>query len=160
MKSTNLILAAIALLGGLAAACGGTAAPVATATATVAAPKATTAPATATATPTAAAAAVLSTANVTALEDGEKYSYDPSKLTLKAGEITVKLMNKAGNVRPHTFSVKDASGKDIVKSDRVQPGASADVKFTLTEAGQYSIYCNITGHVDKGQTGTLTVVRN
>ena len=54
----------------------------------------------------------------------------------------------------------DASGKDIVKSDRVQPGASADVKFTLTEAGQYSIYCNITGHVDKGQTGTLTVVRN
>ena len=160
MKSTNLILSAIALLGGLAAACGGTAAPVATATATVAAPKATAAPATATATPTTAAAAVLSTATVTALEDGEKYSYDSNKLTLKAGEITVKLMNKAGNVRPHTFSVKDASGKDIIKSDRVQPGASADVKFTIAEAGQYSIYCNITGHADKGQTGTLTVVRN
>ncbi len=157
MKPLNLILPITALLAATTIGCGGSTPPAATAT--MAAPKAAaTTPAPAATTP--AATAPASTASVTAIEDGDsKYSYDNNKLTLKAGEVTVKLTNKAGNQRPHTFSVKDAAGKDIVKSDRVQPGASADVKFTVAEAGTYQIYCNIMGHADKGQTGTLTVVK-
>ena len=160
MKSTTLGLTMATILAGALVGCGGTTPPAATTTATTAAPKAaTTAAATAAAaTPTAAAAAA-STIAVVALEDGDsKYSYDNAKLTAKAGEVTVKLTNKAGNVRPHTIAVQDASGKDIIKSDRVQPGATADVKFTVTE-GTYRIYCSLMGHADKGQTGTLTVVK-
>jgi len=166
MKRTTLGLMATILAAGTLIGCSGNTPPAATVTATVAAPKAATAAATtaaataaaATAT-TAAAAAPASTIAVVAIEDGEKYSYDNSKLTAKAGEVTVKLTNKAGNVRPHTFSVQDAAGKDILRSERVQPGASMDFKVNLPDAGTYKIYCNIMGHADKGQTGTLTVVK-
>ena len=165
MKHTTLGLTMATIFAGALIGCGGSTAPAATATATVAAPKAATAAATtpaATATPTptaAAAVAAASTIAVTAVEDGEKYSYDNNKLTAKAGEVTIKLTNKAGNVRPHTFSVQDAAGKDLLRSERVQPGASMDFKVNLPEAGTYKIYCNLTGHADKGQTGTLTVVK-
>ncbi len=169
MKRTSIGLLAATVIATLSIACNSTSTPPpATATATTAAPKATaaaTTPAPAATTPapaatTPAAAAASSSIALIALEDGDsKYSYDNSKPTAKAGEITVKLTNKAGNIRPHTFSVQDASGKDILKSERVQPGASMDFKVTLPEAGTYKIYCNIMGHADKGQTGTLTVVK-
>ena len=71
----------------------------------------------------------------------------------------MKFANKAGNQRPHTFDVKDASGKEIFRSDRVQPGQAADLKFTVADAGTYQILCVLQGHADKGQTGTLTVVK-
>lgn len=162
MKRTTLGLTMATILAGTLIGCGGTTPPAATVTATTAAPKATTAattPAPAATTPAATPAAA-STATMIALEDGDsKYSYDPNKLTLKAGEVTVTLTNKAGNQRPHTLFVKDASGKEIAKSERVQPGASLDVKFTVAEAGTYQLYCNLMGHADKGQTGTLTVVK-
>ncbi|RLT36752.1 MAG: hypothetical protein DWI58_18145 [Chloroflexi bacterium] len=161
MKRTTLGLTVATILAGAVIGCGGTPPPAATVTATTAAPKATaaaTTPAPAATTPAAAAAA--STATMIAVEEGDsKYSYDPNKLTLKAGEVTVKLTNKAGNQRPHTLFVKDASGKEIAKSERVQPGASLDVKFTVAEAGTYQFYCNLMGHADKGQTGVLTVVK-
>jgi plastocyanin len=108
---------------------------------------------------TPAASAAASTVTLVALEDGEKYTFDQATLTVKAGEVTVKLSNKEGNRRPHTFAVRDASGKELVGSARVQPGASADVKFTIAEAGQYTFYCNLMGHEDRGQKGTLTVVK-
>lgn len=165
MNRTTLGLTLATILAGAMIGCGGTtpaptptpAAPKATAAATT--PAATAAAPTAAATTPAAAAAAVSTVGVTAVEDGEKYFYDNSKLTMKTGEVTVKLTNKAGNVRPHTFSVKDAAGKDLIRSERVQPGGSLDVKFTLPADGQYQIYCNIMGHADKGQTGTLTAVK-
>ncbi len=165
MKSKHLILAATAVLAATLVACGGAeekAAPTA-ATTKAAAPAATTAAATAAAsTPTATPTAVAATSigALTAGEEGEnKYFFEPNKLTLKAGEVTVKLTNKAGNQRPHTLAVKDASGKEIFRSDRVQPGQAADVKFTVADAGTYQILCVLQGHADKGQTGTLTVVK-
>lgn len=172
MKRTMIGLLATTLIAGLTIACNDTPAPKATATATAAGTTATaaaTTPAAAKATAAAttpapaattpAAAAAPSTIAVTAVEVGDKYSFDPATFTVKAGEITVKLTNKAGNERPHTFFVKNAAGTEIAKSDGVQPGASADVKFTIADAGAYQIYCNIMGHVDRGQTGTMTVTR-
>lgn len=172
MKRTTLGLTMATILAGALVGCGGATPPAATTTATIAEPKAATTAAATAAAPKAAttaaataaaaapaAAAAASTIAVVALEDGDsKYSYDNAKLTAKAGEVTIKLTNKAGNVRPHTIAVQDASGKDIIKSDRVQPGATADVKFTVTE-GTYRIYCSLMGHADKGQTGSLTVVK-
>ena len=127
------------------------------------APAPTTAPAAATTvvptpTPTPTVVAV-STIAMTALEDGEKYSYDPAKITMKTGEVTVSLANKAGNKWPHTISVKNAAGTEVIRSARVQPGASLDVKFTLPDAGVYQILCVQMGHADMGQTGTITAVR-
>lgn len=162
MKATTLGLSAMTILAGALIACGGggeKATPTAAAK-TTATPVATTPAPTPTATPTATPAP--SSVALTAIEENEnKYLYDPAKLTVKAGEITVKLSNKAGQQRPHTFAVKSltAGGTDIIRSERVQPGASLDVKFTIAEPGTYTFYCILQGHEAKGQTGTLTVVK-
>lgn len=168
MKKTVLLSVAVTATLALAA-CGGEEAPAATSTpiaaatqaATAAAKASATATATAaaSATPAAAAAATTQTVSMTALEDGEKYSFDPASLNLKTGEVVVKLANKAGNARPHTFAVRDAAGKELVRSERVASGANGEVKFALTEAGTYQFFCGLQGHEDKGQRGTMTVTK-
>lgn len=129
-----------------------------TAAATQAATATAAAKAAATATPTATPAGP-QVVSLTALEDGEKYSYDQMALTAKTGELTIKLANKAGNARPHTVAIRDAAGKEIGRMDRVASGANGEMKFTLAEAGAYQIFCVLQGHEDKGQKGTLTVTK-
>ncbi|MEI6136510.1 MAG: cupredoxin domain-containing protein [Chloroflexota bacterium] len=156
MKRTTLGLFIAAPLAGLMIACGASAPPPAPATAT-AAPSTPTLSATPTPTPTPAAA--VSSIEIASLEDGEKYSYDPGKIVMKAGELTVKLVNK-GVKWPHTLAIKNpAGGTDLFRSDRVKLGDSADLKFTLSEPGTYQIYCTVTGHETKGMVGTLTIVK-
>lgn len=161
MKKTALLMS-VAVTASLAlAACGSEEAPAAskstpTAAATQTATAAVKAAATATPTATPAGPQVVS---LTALEDGEKYSYDQMALTAKTGDLTIKLANKAGNARPHTVAIRDAAGKEIGRMERVASGANGEMKFTLAEAGAYQIFCVLQGHEDKGQKGTLTVTK-
>ena len=163
MKQTVLLMSVAATAALALAACGSEAAPAASkSTPTAAATQAATATAApkASATPTATATpAGPQTISLTAVEDGEKYSYDQMALTAKTGELTVKLANKAGNVRPHTIAIRDAAGKEVGRSERVAVGANGEMKFTLAEAGSYQIFCVLQGHEDKGQRGTLTVTK-
>jgi uncharacterized cupredoxin-like copper-binding protein len=45
----------------------------------------------------------------------------------------------------------------MAKTDRIMPGQSGRLEFTIREAGTYEYYCNLPGHADRGQKGTLTV---
>ncbi|MEI6666414.1 MAG: cupredoxin domain-containing protein [Chloroflexota bacterium] len=162
MKFTALVTAAAATV--LTLACGSTAP--AASTPTAAATSAATAAATAAAKTTATAAATSAPAaaaavSVTAVEITDaKYEYNPSTLAFKTGDTQVKFENKAGNQRPHTFTIKNAAGTEVFRSDRIQPGTSADLKISLAEAGTYKFLCVVQGHEDKGQTGTLTVTKS
>ena len=94
---------------------------------------------------------------ITSSEDGEKYSFNPSALTLKPGQqVVVRLVNAAGSTKSHGFQLKAADGTDIVKSEVVKAGASLDIPFTVPAAGKYQFLCFQRGHADRGQTGTLT----
>lgn len=162
MKKFALLMSVAATASLALAACGSEEALAAKSTPTAAATQAATATAAAkaaaTATPTATPAGP-QVVSLTALEDGEKYSYDQMALTAKTGELTIKLANKAGNARPHTVAIRDAAGKEIGRMDRVASGANGEMKFTLAEAGAYQIFCVLQGHEDKGQKGTLTVTK-
>lgn len=165
LKTTSLLTALVG--AALTLACGSTA-PAASSTPTAAATSAATAVATAAAKTTATTAATATSApaaaaavSVTAVEITDaKYEYNPSTLAFKTGDTQVKFENKAGNQRPHTFTIKNAAGTEVFRSDRIQPGTSADLKINLAEAGTYKFLCVVQGHEDKGQTGTLTVTKS
>ncbi|MGE0026003.1 MAG: plastocyanin/azurin family copper-binding protein [Thermoleophilia bacterium] len=76
--------------------------------------------------------------------------YVESKLTAKAGEITIKLTN--ASAVPHDVAIDGAPGV----SDEVQDGGTAELTVNLP-AGTYQYYCTVPGHRQAGMVGTLTV---
>ncbi len=84
-----------------------------------------------------------------------EYYFAPDMLSVQPGPITINLTN-VGPERPHAFNVRDADGNDVFTSDRIQPGESSNLEFTLDE-GTYQFYCPVTGHADRGEVGTLIV---
>ncbi|MGD9891724.1 MAG: cupredoxin domain-containing protein [Dehalococcoidia bacterium] len=88
-----------------------------------------------------------------------EYFYDPQDLRVKPGTVALTMTND-GPERPHTFVVKNKSGDgDLFKSERVPVGGPVTLEFTVMEEGTYEVYCNLPGHADRGQRGTLTVSR-
>lgn len=126
---------------------------------TTQAPQATAAAATSAPTSPPAAAATPAAPQTIEIKAGD-YFYEPNALRARPGAIVVKMANE-GPERPHTLTVKTLSGAgDLVRSDRVAVGQTGTVELNLTEEGTYQLYCNLPGHADRGQTGTLTVSRS
>jgi uncharacterized cupredoxin-like copper-binding protein len=105
----------------------------------------------------------------------DEFTYDPSTITVKAGEdFTVTFENNGA--LEHTFNVLKA-GEEIehVKEDigdeehlheallfdmhEVPAGGSETATFTApSEPGEYTFVCVVPGHIDAGMVGTLVVV--
>lgn len=77
------------------------------------------------------------------------FFFTPSTLTLKAGERVVLHIDSVGR---HTFTVKEL-GINV----ETPAGAITDVAFTPTKKGIFEMYCDVAGHREGGQTGTLVV---
>jgi len=93
---------------------------------------------------------------IQAMEQGQTYLFSKAELRVKPGPVTVRFSNAATSGRPHTFDVKTKDGSgDIVRSDRVDPGKTLDVTFTIPDAGTYQFICLLPGHADRGQKGSL-----
>jgi plastocyanin len=124
----------------------------------VAAATRTPAPAAAAATPSPAPApAGPQVLTVRAMEQGNRYMYDPDTITVRAGTVVVTFTNE-GPERPHTFNVRNLGGSgDLVRSGQVAVGQTRQVEFTVNQPGTYEFYCSLPGHADRGQRGTLTV---
>ncbi|MGH2587543.1 MAG: plastocyanin/azurin family copper-binding protein [Dehalococcoidia bacterium] len=88
------------------------------------------------------------------------YFYAPTDFQVRPGTVVVTMTNE-GPERPHTFTIKNQTGDgDLFKSDRVPVGGEpVTLEFAVTEEGTYELYCNLPGHADRGQRGTLTVSR-
>lgn len=93
------------------------------------------------------------------------WSFDKTKLTAKAGKVTIELHNGSGlghNVRVHTGKCcfkpgyKDLGGTEVIGAT---PSDSRDtIRATLDlEPGTYTFLCSIPGHFQTGQHGTLVV---
>ena len=144
-------VALVALALGLAA-CGGDADDSGAAPATTAA----TAPATpiptteSTPSDTGGGAAAGATALALQADPTGQLKFVESKLTAKAGEITITLTN--ASAVPHDVAIDGAPGV----SDQVQDGGTAELTVNLP-AGTYEYYCTVPGHRQAGMVGTLTV---
>jgi plastocyanin len=84
--------------------------------------------------------------------DASALKFDPSKLTAKAGKVTLQMANPSG--LPHAVSIEgngvDVDGNTVGKGGTST--ASADLK-----AGSYDFYCPVDGHRAAGMVGKLTV---
>ncbi|MCW3013732.1 MAG: hypothetical protein JWO02_824 [Solirubrobacterales bacterium] len=109
-----------------------------------------------------AAAATTTTAAPTGAASTVKLSADPSgalkftttKLTAKAGTVTVAMKNPSGSGVPHAIAIEgngvDQDGKTV------QPGGTSTDTLKL-KPGTYDFYCPVPGHKAAGMTGTLVV---
>jgi uncharacterized cupredoxin-like copper-binding protein len=93
------------------------------------------------------------TLEVSAAPDGG-LSFNPSKLTAKAGAVTIAFENPSASGEQHAVAIR-GSGADKA-SPVVGPGKNATLEVDL-EAGDYTFYCPVGGHEKAGMKGTLSV---
>ncbi|HEX6350202.1 MAG TPA: cupredoxin domain-containing protein [Candidatus Dormibacteraeota bacterium] len=82
------------------------------------------------------------------------FSFTPSDIQAKAGSPEFYLVNEGK--ASHDMTIMDASGKELARSELVQPGNTA-VFDTKLSAGSYKVICSQPGHADAGMRATLTV---
>lgn len=107
---------------------------------------------TATATATTAGASASGGQTVKLAADPSALKFNTSKLTAKAGTVTLKMSNPSGI--PHAVAVEgngvDKDGNTVMK------GGTSTVTAKL-KPGTYTFYCPVDGHRQAGMKGTLTV---
>ena len=82
---------------------------------------------------------------------GKEFSYDPDKLTLKAGEGSTVVLRNTGSIE-HDITVDGAKFKLTV------PGNNERQKvLKVDKPGTYEFYCSLPGHKSAGMKGELTV---
>ena len=84
------------------------------------------------------------------------YRFEPAKIEVAPGEaVAVKLVNKSDH--PHNIEFELPSGEKELEKP-VPPGESAVLKFTAPQKpGEYTVYCPVANHKEKGMTGKLVV---
>lgn len=81
-----------------------------------------------------------------------EFSFEPSQIQVDKGEtIRLQLIN-AGSLS-HNIHLEGAP----VKTETVQSGATATVRFTAESAGMVQFFCNVPGHNQAGMTGRIAV---
>jgi iron uptake system component EfeO len=79
--------------------------------------------------------------------------FDPSALTVKAGQVTFSVTN--GGTIEHEFEI--FKGEAVVDEvEGLVPGVTLPLTVTL-QAGDYTYVCKLAGHEEAGMKGTLTV---
>jgi plastocyanin len=96
-----------------------------------------------------------STLSLAPVEKGEDdFAFTKSKLTAKAGTVTIKVANASSNEYPHGIAVE---GNGVDKDgEPAQPGGTSTVTVKL-KPGTYTFYCPVPEHEKYGMKGTLTV---
>jgi uncharacterized cupredoxin-like copper-binding protein len=91
-----------------------------------------------------------STVKLTA-DPGGALKFDTTKLTAKAGKVTVVMDNPSST--PHAVEVE---GKGVEQETKTLTGGTAKMTVDL-KPGKYEFYCPVDGHRQAGMEGTLTV---
>jgi uncharacterized cupredoxin-like copper-binding protein len=91
-----------------------------------------------------------STVKLTA-DPGGALKFDKTKLTAKAGKVTVVMDNPSST--PHAVEVE---GNGVEEETKTLTDGTAKVTVDL-KPGKYEFYCPVDGHKEAGMEGTLTV---
>jgi iron uptake system component EfeO len=90
--------------------------------------------------------------DVVAVEASE-FKFDPSTITVAAGEVTFSVKNVGA--LEHEFEIFEGD-RVVDEVEGLVPGLTKNLTVTL-EAGAYTYVCKLAGHEEQGMTGTLTV---
>ena len=87
-----------------------------------------------------------------AADPGGKEAYTETALSAKAGAVEIAFTNDAK--LPHDVVI-ERDGDEVGRTDII---SESTAKTTVElEAGEYTFYCSVGDHRDKGMEGTLTV---
>jgi plastocyanin len=84
-------------------------------------------------------------------DPGGALKFDTTKLTAKAGKVTVVMDNPSST--PHAVEVE---GNGVEQETKTLTGGTAKMTVDL-KPGKYEFYCPVDGHRQAGMEGTLTV---
>ena len=86
------------------------------------------------------------------------YRYEPARIEAAPGEpLAVKLINRGSH--PHNIEFELPGGEQELE-EPVPTGESAVLKFDAPqEPGEYTVYCPVADHKERGMVGTLVVRR-
>lgn len=83
---------------------------------------------------------------------GSEYSFDPSSMTVAAGE-KIKLTFKNTGSLPHNWTIDELG----VATKTISAGQTDTIEFTVAMSGIYTPYCNVSNHRQLGMEGVLEV---
>lgn len=82
----------------------------------------------------------------------KNFAFEPSKLTVEAGEtLRIKFKNKGSLSHNLTFEELDAG------TESIQTGNTRILKIQVDEPGTYEFVCTVPGHAQAGMKGKLVV---
>jgi uncharacterized cupredoxin-like copper-binding protein len=84
----------------------------------------------------------------------EEIKFDQKAYTVHGGEVKIAYPNDG--TQTHTLVVQDPQGDKVGDTLRVVPGKEAGGVYQLAP-GEYTLYCDITGHREAGMQASLTV---
>jgi uncharacterized cupredoxin-like copper-binding protein len=101
---------------------------------------------------TAPAVAADSAQQVT-LTVGNSLSFDPSTITVRAGQPVQLVLRNTGQL-PHDFTLSDGVAQPVKIT--ASGGQTASGSFTIDRPGSYTFECSMPGHATAGMRGTIT----
>ncbi|HMK43476.1 MAG TPA: cupredoxin domain-containing protein [Dissulfurispiraceae bacterium] len=87
----------------------------------------------------------------------DSFKFTPNNIRAYQGEeisITITNISNAG----HNFTINDPKGQ-LVKSVELPSKQTAEIKITVTDAGEYLFYCDKPLHSSFGMKGRIEAVR-
>ena len=91
----------------------------------------------------------------------DSYSYTPNHIVVHAGKPVELILKSVTTITPHNFVLKEP-GAGLNVDQSVDHGDTATVKFTPTQSGTFTFYCDkkllfFASHREKGMEGRLEV---
>jgi nitrite reductase (NO-forming) len=100
------------------------------------------------------AAAAPTGAQLVTLTVGNGMSFDPSSITVRAGQpVQLTLQNKGQ--MPHDFTLADGVAQPVKIT--AMGGQTASETFSIDKPGTYTFECSMPGHAVVGMRGTISV---
>lgn len=90
--------------------------------------------------------------------EATEFKFEPNRLEVPVDtEIAITLKNE-GIVAHNILIVKDGEKKENPKLASIQKGNKDTLKVKFSETGNYTFYCDVSGHKQAGMTGKIRVV--
>ncbi len=83
---------------------------------------------------------------------GTEFSFNPSNISLEAGE-RVRIIFKNQGRAPHNLVIEGLG----IATRTIGGGQTDTIEFTASSSGVYTFFCSVFGHRTAGMEGTLNV---
>ena len=83
---------------------------------------------------------------------GDEFLFNPKNMSIKAGERVRLTFKNEGRVI-HNWIIEGQG----IGTQTIAGGATTTIEFTAPASGQYTVFCSVPGHRERGMMGTLAV---